>query len=285
MPFASAPPAVNVTTPALVKTRGAGGTALTDTGMQITIAATSQRMTASVSFGSMTVDARIAAVWESRASAEGSVHAYASHILEDLRAIDADPAVLSLAARMVSDEERHVGICVDVASRYAGRSVAVPRARPILDPLRDVPLPLRATLRVVATSCIGESFASAWVDESAAACKPAWLHATLRRHLADEVVHARVGWAHLSRAPSQGKIDRAAVAAWLPRLLAANLHAWRTFDPCWPVEGFPEDGLPSHADTLRWIDEALQTLVLPGFAEVDIDTSAARAWLAAETGR
>ena len=228
----------------------------------------------------MNVDARIAAVWESRASAEGSVHAYASHILEDLRAIDADPAVVALAVRMVADEERHVGICVDVASRYAGRTLEIPRPRLIIDPLADVPLPLRATLRVVATSCIGESFASVWIDESATACKPPWLHTTLRRHLADEVQHARVGWAHLA---SRAKIDRAAVAAWLPRLLAANLHAWRTFDARWPAEGYPEDGLPSHADTLRWIDEALHTLVLPGFAEVDIDTEAARAWLAQPT--
>ncbi len=221
----------------------------------------------------------IAAVWESRASAEGSVHAYAAHILEDLRASDADDGVIALAARMLADEERHVGICVDVASRYAGRAIATPRPRPFLDPLAAVPLPLRATLRVVATSCIGESFASAWIDESARETKPPWLHAVLRRHLADEVHHARVGWAHLASSRVR-EPERAAIAEWLPRLVSVNLHAWRTFDPRWPAEGFPEHGLPSHADTRRWIDDALVSLVLPGFDELGIDTGPARAMLA-----
>ncbi len=219
----------------------------------------------------------VATVWASRASAEGSVHAYAAYILEDLRAIDADRAVLELAARMVADEERHVAICVDVASRYAGRAMATPAPRPIVDPLREVPLPLRATLRVVATSCIGESFASVWVDESARRTTPKWLHAVLRKHLADEVHHARVGWAHLASTKVR---DRDEIAAWLPRLLEANLHAWRTFAPCWPDGGFPEHGLPSHADTRAWIDEALVSLVLPGFDEVGVDTADVRAWLA-----
>lgn len=66
---------------------------------------------------------RVAAVWQGRASAEGSVHAYAQRIVEDLRDADAAPRVLELAARMVSDEARHVAICIDVASRYAGRSL------------------------------------------------------------------------------------------------------------------------------------------------------------------
>lgn len=230
----------------------------------------------------MRVDETIAAVWESRASAEGSVHAYANEILADLRAADATDEVLALAGRMVLDEARHVDICVDIASRYAGRPIEKPTPRPIRDPLRDVPLPLRATLRVVATSCIGESFACAWIDQSAHRTRPPWLHAILRRHLADEVFHARVGWAHLG---STRVRQRERIAEWLPRLLGENLHAWRTFDPRWPVEGFPEDGLPSHADTRAWIDEALSTLVLPGFDEVGIDTTAARAWLAARGER
>jgi hypothetical protein len=227
------------------------------------------------------IEQAIAAVWESRASAEGSVHAYAAHILEDLRAIDADPAVIELAARMVADEERHVAICVDVARRYAKRPVATPPPRPFSDPLRNVPLPLRATLRVVATSCIGECFASVWVDESARRTQPKWLHTILRNHLADEIVHARVGFAHLA---SSKVGDRDAIAAALPKLIAVNLHAWRTFDPRWPAEGFPEDGLPSHSDTRRWIDDALVSLVLPGFDAVGIDTRPARAWLASGSG-
>lgn len=210
-------------------------------------------------------DQRVAEVWLSRAAAEASVHDYARLIVQDLEATSADPAVLSLARRMLADEERHARICVDVASRYAGRALAMPKMRPYLDPFAELPLPLRAMLRVVSTCCIGESLACVWVDESARATKPRWLQELLRKHLADEIHHARVGWAYLASLR-----DRTAVAEWVPRLIAENLRAWRTFDPCWPSEGFPEHGLPSHADTVRWVEDAVRTLVVPGFAELGI---------------
>ena len=225
------------------------------------------------------IDERIAAVWHGRASAEGSVHAYAQRIVRDLRDSDAASKVVELAARMVSDEARHVGICVDVASKLAGRPLSTPGPRPILDPLVDVPLPLRATLRVVATSCIGESFASAWIDESGRATRDPWLREILRRHLSDEVHHAQLGWAHLAT-NRVGEDERRAIAAWLPRLVEVNLQAWYAFDARWPAEGFPEHGLPSHAETRAIVDDALDQLVLPGFEQMGIDTAKARAWLA-----
>jgi len=208
------------------------------------------------------VNERVAEVWLLRAAAEAGVHDYARLIVQDLEAIGADA---TLARRMLADEERHVRICVEVASRFAGRPLRAPPMRPYADPMRDVPLPLRATLRVVSTCCIGESLACAWVDESARAVKDEWLHDVLRRHLGDEIQHARVGWAHLATVR-----DTSAIAAWVPRLIEGNLRSWRTFDPRWPSEGFPEHGLPSHADTQRWIDDALRSLVLPGFAELGI---------------
>jgi hypothetical protein len=214
------------------------------------------------------VNDRIAEVWLSRAAAEAAVHDYARHIVADLEATSADDAVLALARRMVADEERHARICVDVASRYAGRALTAPPMRPYLDPFATIPLPLRAALRVVSTCCIGESLACVWVDESTRATKPKWLQETLRKHLADEIHHARVGWAYLA-----SMRDRSALGEWVPRLIAENLRAWRTFDPCWPSAGFPEHGLPSHADTMRWVEDAVRTLVVPGFAEVGIEVA------------
>jgi hypothetical protein len=211
------------------------------------------------------VNERVAEVWLSRAAAEAGVHDYARLIVADLEAIGADTA---LAKRMLADEERHARICVDVASRFAGRRLTAPPMRPYLDPMRDLPLPVRATLRVVSTCCIGESFACAWVDESARTVTDPWLRDVLRKHLADEIQHARVGWSYLATLR-----DRSALHEWVPRLIGENLRAWRTFDPCWPSEGFPEHGLPSHADTHRWIDEALRTLVRPGFAELGIEVA------------
>jgi hypothetical protein len=217
------------------------------------------------------VNERVAEVWLSRAAAEAGVHHYAQIIVADLEAIEADAGVITLAKRMLADEERHVRVCVEVASRFAGRELAAPPMRPYLDPFADVELPMRATLRVTSTCCIGESFACAWVDESARAVADPWLHDVLRKHLSDEIHHARVGWAHLATRSAE---EKRVVAKLLPRLLEENLRAWRTFDPCWPEEGFPAHGLPSHADTMRWIDDARATLVLPGFEALGISPSA-----------
>jgi len=205
---------------------------------------------------------RVAEVWLSRAAAEAGVHDYARLIVDDLTAVGADT---TLARRMLADEERHARICVEVASRFAGRALDAPPMRPYADPFAELPLPLRATIRVVSTCCIGESLACAWVDESARAVSNPWLREVLRKHLGDEIQHARVGWTHLATVA-----NRSVVAEWLPTLLRENLRAWRTFDPCWPSEGFPEHGLPSHADTARWVDDAVETLILPGFAELGI---------------
>lgn len=208
---------------------------------------------------------RVAEVWLSRAAAEAGVHDYAKLIVQDLEAIGADT---TLARRMLADEDRHVNVCVDVASRFAGRALRAPPMRPYLDPFSELPLPIRATMRVTSTCCIGESFACVWVDESARAVDDPWLHDVLRKHLGDEIHHARVGWAHLA---TLSRNERDVIARALPRLIDENLRAWRTFDPCWPAEGFPGHGLPSHKDTLRWIDDALRTLVMPGFAALGIE--------------
>ncbi len=208
---------------------------------------------------------RVAEVWLSRAAAEAGVHDYARLIVDDLAAIGADT---TLARRMLADEERHARICVEVASHFAGRELEPPAMRSYADPFAGLPLPQRATIRVVSTCCIGESLACAWVDESARAVSDPWLREILRKHLGDEIQHARVGWAYLATLT-----DRSVVAEWLPRLLRENLRAWRTFDPCWPSEGFPEHGLPSHADTRRWIDDAMESLVRPGFRELGLVAS------------
>lgn len=216
----------------------------------------------------------IAALWRSRAAAEGSVHAYAERIQRDLRAVDAGQPVVNLAARMVADEARHVGVCLAVATRFDGRTVPTPPPRAIDDAVLDAPEDLRPLLRLVGSCCIGETIAVVWIDRSAEPVTDPWLRETLRAHLADEVHHARLGWAHLASTVVSER-DRARLGAELPRLLEASLAAWRWFPTLWPSEGFPAEGLPSHAATFAAIDEAVREVILPGFARHGVDPGGA----------
>jgi hypothetical protein len=219
----------------------------------------------------------IAAVWRSRAAAEAGVERYVRDLGEDLRAIGADASVLALVDRALADESRHAAECLAIAARYAGAEVIAPPSRAFVDPLADVPMPLRATLRAVGMSCISESIASVWIDDSARRARPRFLHASLRAHLGDEVHHARLGWAHLASRRIDGETRRA-LDRWVEPLLRATLPSWLEFDPCWPVEGFPEHGLPSHDESRRSVQQAVFGVVLPGLEHLGIDVRAARAW-------
>ncbi len=210
----------------------------------------------------------VATIWRSRAAAEGSVHAYAVRIQRDLAALDPSQAVVDLAARMVDDEARHVEVCLDVAARFDGQQGARPAPRGGVDLVDDAPAALQPLLRLFG-SCIGESIAAVWIDRSAADVRAPWLREVLRAHLADEVHHARIGWAHLA-SNRVSEDDREELGAWLPRLLDASLTAWRWFPDVWPADGFPEEGLPSHAVTFAAIDEAVDEVVLPGFARYGV---------------
>lgn len=223
----------------------------------------------------MDVASTVAALWRSRAAAEGSVHAYAARIQRDLRLVDAAQPVVDLAARMVADEARHVGVCLEVATRFDGHTVPTPPPRAIDDAVLDAPADLQPLLRLVGSCCIGETVAVVWIDRSAEPVTDPWLRETLRAHLADEVHHARLGWAHLASGRVSDR-DRARLAAELPRLLEASLSAWRWFPSTWPRDGFPAEGLPSHATTFAAIDEAVREVVLPGFARHGVDPAGVR---------
>jgi len=228
----------------------------------------------------MARDARVAALWRSRARAEAGVGVYARSLARDLRSADALDAVVSLAVGMAEDERRHARICLEVAARYDDRSTTrvVPRGTSFAPIDRIASVPTRATLASVAMCCIGEAIACVWIDASRDETGPSWLRAIGRKHLSDEVRHARVGWAHLASSRVTDR-DRATIARWLPGLLRANVRSWLAFDDRWPSEGFPEHGLPSHAETASCVREAIDAIVLPGLERAGVDVSSARPYV------
>jgi hypothetical protein len=117
--------------------------------------------------------------------------------------------------------------------------------------------------------CINESLACAFLERCLAEARPRHLAGLQRRHLADEVGHARVGWAMLA-SPLIAPVDRAAIAAAAPRLIEANVAAWRARIAELPPYGFPDHGLPAAAAIAATIDAAVDQIIRPGFAHVGI---------------
>ena len=198
-------------------------------------------------------------------------------LVRELFETGADLPVLQICARAVSDEVRHAEVCRLLAARYAGRDVAWPApARVPIPSHARAPARLRPTLRATAMGCINETIASAWLEASLVDATAPLARAAIRELLADDVHHARLGWAHLASARVTAAV-RAEVAAWLPRLLQTAALPWLK-DARHYGDGVPSHGVPSGETTHTVVVRTLREVVLPGFDALGIATAPARAW-------
>jgi hypothetical protein len=223
--------------------------------------------------------AMLAAVWARRAASELGAGAAFAEVERALAALGADDSVLELARRAVEDEPRHAELCRRLAEAYAGAPVAAPvPPDAVAMPRHDgADAALTRHLHVVTMCCINETIACGFVEACLADATGPLIVAIHREHLADEIHHARIGWAHLA-SPRLDPGVRAAIARWLPRLLEANLRHWEQRIATLPADGVPGHALPPVATLVAAARRSVETVVLPGFDHVGVDTTAARAW-------
>lgn len=219
---------------------------------------------------------QLAALWRERAVSEASVGSVFVQLAEELAASGAPSALLDLARRAQGDEARHARVCADLAEAYGGVPVELPPARTVRLPdhaQRDVRL--RAALHAINLCCISETIASAFVEACLGACAEPTLRDLHGQHLADEVHHARVGWAYLVTLTAA---ERAAVALHIPALLEVQLRLWSERIGELPEAGVAGHGYPPRAQLLEAVHDAIRELVLPGFDHVGVDSAPARDW-------
>jgi hypothetical protein len=223
---------------------------------------------------------RLGRQWASRATAELRVASVFTVVSRGLLESGADPVVLHIAARAVSDEVRHAELCKRLAERYLGRSIPWPPPGPVPMPRLDkAPSSLRPTLHAVAMGCINETVASAWLEASLKDASSPLARAALRELIADDIHHARLGWAHLASSFVTNETRRD-LGAWLPRLLQAAALPWTRDARERIPEGVPAHGVPSQETTLSVLRSTLDAVILPGFESLGVPTRSAREWCA-----
>jgi hypothetical protein len=221
---------------------------------------------------------RLGRQWASRARAELRVAGVFTVVSHDLLEQGADPAMLRIAARAVSDEVRHAELCRALAARYVGRAVPWPAAgRSSMPALTRAPADLRPTLHTVAMGCVNETIASAWLEESLRAATAPAARAVIRELIADDIHHARLGWGHLASS-FVGKDARRTLGAWLPQLLEYAAKPWTVGSKEKIAEGVPSHGVPSEATTRDVVVATLTDVVLPGFESLGVPTRDAKEW-------
>jgi hypothetical protein len=222
--------------------------------------------------------AQVGHYWEGRATAELQVASAFSQLAATLTETGAEASVLTLLERSIENEHHHAGLCHQLASRYLGREVAEPRALVAALPLFEQASPeARPALHAAGLCCINESIATVWLERCAARAVAPLPKAVNHLHLADELFHARVGWAHLaSRAVTAAM--RAEVGRWLVPLLESNVRQWLSPELTRQTGGVPDHGLPSEAEHRDAVLGAVRNVVIPGFEHCGVDVRGAWRW-------
>jgi hypothetical protein len=211
----------------------------------------------------------LADYWWRRAEGEITSWVGFGHVLSDLRVEGSPPAVIALAERAVADELAHAKFCRDWAVHFGhvGGDPKPRSERPLTFPgvsERENRL-LRITL-----CCFTETAGSFLLRRVRAVITDPELRRLNQRHLADELQHSRVGWAHLATLDASA---RDSVRRHLPLLFSVlpvaccegpeldreELIPFGYFTPCVLRDAYAD---------------AMREVILPGLVHVGIQGAA-----------
>lgn len=210
----------------------------------------------------------VGAIWRERAQSELNAASGFAIVATELFELGAPTVVLELATRAVHDEVRHAELCRGLAERYLGEPVPAPIAKRVSMPRHaGADATLVKHLHVVGLCCVNETIAAGFLEACLEATDDEHVRPLAKQHLADEVQHGRVGWAHLA---SVDAATKQAIGAFVPRLLEANVARWARRLQILPREGIPGHGVPTRERALAALDETVRRVVLPGFESVGV---------------
>lgn len=225
----------------------------------------------------------VAAMWAFRARSENQAASRFARIAARLDALQAPAQLRALARRSIDDERRHRARCAALAERFGHASLAAELGDSNEAPAPEVapsrlPNPRRLTYELVAFCCLTESINAALLTHSFAQTSEPDSRAAVREILADEVQHARLGWAYLAH-----ETDR----AWLAEHFVAMLEATvpeELRDP--RIQPDPSPALRAHgvfaqAELRAILTDCVDGVITPGLSLLGVDAEPIRAWMTA----
>jgi hypothetical protein len=223
----------------------------------------------------------IAAAWMFRTRVEREAADRFARIGAAIAAWDAPSPVVVLMERAAGDERRHAALCANLAANY-GESAgpdwpAAPSIAPRGPGRREAIL-----YEVVASCCITETESVATVATLLAGDSDPAVRSVLHEIAKDEVVHGRMGWAHLAR--EAGTIDVSFLAPHVPAMLSGTVEdaLFRSTPPDPDEEQLLRHGVLPTARKREIFVHTLEEVVFPGFEQFGIDPASGRAWLRAQ---
>jgi hypothetical protein len=196
-----------------------------------------------------------------------------------LDALGAPAHLAAVARRAAADEDRHAEHCARLAAALGAPVSGTPPP-----PAAVAPATLgeedATTYELVAACCVAESVSVAVLTALLPAARDPALRAVLHELAADEVVHARLGWAHLAVSAARRRV--AFLGPLLPAMLAgsADDELLAAVAPPREDEALLLAGVLPHRRKRALFVATIEEVVLPGLAGAGVDVGPARAWLA-----
>jgi hypothetical protein len=216
--------------------------------------------------------------WGFRARVEHDAASRFTRLADAISEFDPDSPAIALMRRAAEDERRHAGLCEELSVAYghpveAGAPVSLDIAPPQLKPREAV------LYEVVAACCITETESVATLTTLLAENAEPRVRATLHEIARDEVVHGRMGWAHLAREAS--RFDVSFLAAWVPVMLSGTVDDGLFTEPSAEAdsEELWKHGVLPQSRKREVFVRTLLDVVFPGLESFGIDASPARRWL------
>ncbi|HUM11174.1 MAG TPA: ferritin-like domain-containing protein [Myxococcaceae bacterium] len=233
----------------------------------------------------MTAARRAAAeAWAFRARVEQEAAQRFDRLAAIVAGFDPGSPVPAMMRRAADDERRHTELCSRLA-RNLGSPVT-------LDPAADLPAIAPRTLdarqaalyEVVAACCITETESMATLTTLLAGEPDPEVREVLHSISRDELVHSRMGWAHLSRESSSAEV--AFLSPLIPGMLAGTIDEGLFGSP--PADEDPEGllrlGVLPLARKREVFLGTLEQVVFPGLERFGVDPEPGRQWLSHAAG-
>lgn len=233
----------------------------------------------------MTSARRAAAeAWAFRARVEQEAALRFDRLAAVVAGFDPGSPVPAMMRRAADDERRHTELCARLAS-HLGNPVA-------LDPGAELPSIAPQSLdarnavlyEVVAACCITETESMATLTTLLAGEPDPEVREVLHSISRDEVVHARMGWAHLSRESAAGQV--AFLGPLIPGMLAGTVDdgLFGAPPPDEDPEGLLRLGVLPLGKKREVFLGTLEQVVFPGLERFGVDPEPGRRWLAHAAG-
>ncbi|MCA9669022.1 MAG: hypothetical protein KC503_25680 [Myxococcales bacterium] len=217
--------------------------------------------------------AELARVWAYRQYNEAGAAKAFERLHGEWRAAGASAELVDAAAAAADEEAQHAAICGRFVELYSGG--AAPEPKPFADMPRyaDATVEERALFGAVLMCAISESVACVYLQTMLERAADAPIRAVHELFLAHDIRHSRLGWAYLAFDAHRSPDRVRALAERLPGMLAlyrSGLGVRRPTALEHADELLAGHGALRPGESRELFDQALDNVLLPGFAEFGI---------------